>query len=114
MAACCAVLACAAALLGALLAAPAGATTLAPGFQESIQPWTDLDTPIGIEFAPNGRVFVAEKSGIIKTYQNAADTTPTQVADLRTQVHNYWDRGLMSVAVDPAFPTRPNIYVIYL
>ena len=29
-----------------------------------------------IEVAANGRVFVAEKSGIVKTYVNFSDTTP--------------------------------------
>ena len=95
-------------------AAPAAAVTLPPGFQQATQPWTGLNTPIAIEFAPNGRVFVAEKSGVIKTYQNAADTTATVVADLRTQVHNYWDRGLLGLAVDPNFPTDPYVYVFYV
>jgi len=94
--------------------APSSATTLPPGFQESTQPWTGLDTPIAIEFAPNGRVFVAEKSGVIKTYDSASDTTPTQFADLRTQVHNYWDRGLLGLAVDPNFPAEPYVYVFYV
>ena len=94
------------------LAAPAAAVTLPPGFQESVA-FSGLDTPTAIEFAPNGRVFVAEKSGIVKTYQSAADTTATQVADLRTQVHNYWDRGLLGLAVDPNFPTDPYVYLFY-
>ena len=105
-----ALIGCAAALLS--LAAPAAATTLPAGFQETVA-FSGLDTPTAIEFAPNGRVFVAEKSGIVKTYQNAADTTATQVADLRTQVHNYWDRGLLGLAVDPNFPTEPYVYVYY-
>jgi hypothetical protein len=104
-----ALIACAATLC---LGAPAGATTLPPGFQESVA-FSGLNTPTAIEFAPNGRVFVAEKSGIVKTYQNAADTTATQVADLRTQVHNYWDRGLLGLAVDPNFPTDPYVYLFY-
>ncbi|MGH2979230.1 MAG: DUF7594 domain-containing protein [Solirubrobacterales bacterium] len=105
-----ALIACAAALL--CLAAPATATTLPPGFQETVA-FSGLSTPTAIEFAPNGRVFVAEKSGIVKTYENAADTTATQVADLRTQVHNYWDRGLLGLAVDPNFPTDPYVYLFY-
>ena len=28
-------------------------------------------------------------------------------ADLRTKVHNFWDRGLLGLALDPDFPTRP-------
>jgi glucose/arabinose dehydrogenase len=87
--------------------------TLPPGFQSSTA-FSGLTEPIDIEFAPNGRVFVAEKSGIIRTYTNLSDSTPTQFADLRTKVHNYWDRGLMSMAVDPNFPTDPYLYVYYV
>jgi glucose/arabinose dehydrogenase/PKD repeat protein len=97
----------------ALAATGADATTLPPGFQESTA-FSGLNEPIAIEFAPNGRVFVAEKSGIIRTYSSLADSTPTQFADLRTKVHNYWDRGLMSIAVDPNFPTDPWLYVYYV
>ncbi len=69
---------------------------------------------MSIEFAPNGRVFVAEKSGIIKTYSSVSDTSATVVSDLRTKVHNYWDRGLMTIAVDPNYPADPYIYVYYV
>ena len=59
-------------------------------------------------------MFVAEKSGIIKTFSSLSDTSATQFADLRTKVHNYWDRGLMSIAVDPNFPVDPYVYVYYV
>ncbi len=93
--------------------APAGAATLPPGFQESTA-FTGLNQPIAVEFAPNGRVFVAEKSGIIRTFTDLSDSTATQFADLRTQVHNFYDRGLMSIAVDPNFPADPYVYVYYV
>ena len=99
-------------LLLGVLPVPAAGTTLPAGFTESVA-LSGLDTPTAIEFANNGRVFVAEKSGIIKTYSSISDTTPTQVADLTTQVHNYWDRGLLGLAVDPAYATNPFIYVFY-
>ena len=34
-------------------------------------------------------------------------------ADLRTNVHNFWDRGLLGMALDPNFPTTPYVYVLY-
>jgi hypothetical protein len=88
------------------LAAPARATTLPPGFQESTA-FSGLTQPIALDFAPNGRVFVGEKSGIIRTYTDLSDTTATTFADLRTPVHNYFDRGLEGLVVDPQFTTRP-------
>ena len=96
-----------AALAGMLaLPAHAPAVNLPPGFEESMA-FTDLDQPISMQFSQDGRVFVAEKSGIIKVFDGMGDTTPTTFADLRTQVHNYWDRGLMSLALHPNFPATP-------
>ena len=90
---------------------PAQAATL-PGFQETIA-FSGLVNPINVEFSPDGRVFVAEKSGLIKVFDNLTDTTPTVFADLRTQVHNFWDRGLMGLALAPGFPADPWVYVLY-
>jgi glucose/arabinose dehydrogenase len=68
---------------------------------------------MAVQFAPNGHVFVAEKSGMIKAFSGLSDATPTTVADLRTETYNYWDRGMMGLAVDPDYPAAPYIYVIY-
>jgi glucose/arabinose dehydrogenase/PKD repeat protein len=111
----------AAALLGSLITAlwalclPAGsgATTLPPSFQETTV-IGGLTQATDFRFSPDGRVFVAEKSGLIKVYDSLTDTTPTIFADLRTQVHNYWDRGMLGLALDPAFPTKPYVYVYYV
>jgi glucose/arabinose dehydrogenase/PKD repeat protein len=56
---------------------------------------------------------VSEKSGLIKEFDSLSDTTPTTVADLRTEVYNFWDRGLLSIALDPQFPARPYLYALY-
>jgi glucose/arabinose dehydrogenase len=66
-----------------------------------------------VRFSPDGRVFVAEKSGLIKVFDGLGDTTPTTFADLRTKVHNYWDRGLLGFTLDPQFPAKPFVYVLY-
>ena len=86
---------------------------LQPGFEESIA-IGDLNQPISLQFSQDGRVFVAEKSGIIKVFDGLGDTTPTVFADLRTNVHNYWDRGFMSMALHPNFPATPYMYVYYV
>ena len=68
-----------AALAGMLaLPAHAPAVNLPPGFEESMA-FTDLDQPIAMQFSQDGRVFVAEKSGIIKVFDGLGDTTPTDV-----------------------------------
>jgi len=82
------------------------------GFTE-VTAFSGLQNPTAIRFAADGRVFVAEKRGVIQMYDGLADTTPTAVADLRTETYNFWDRGLLGLAVDPLFPTRPYLYALY-
>jgi glucose/arabinose dehydrogenase len=98
--------------VAACLAGPASASTLPSGFSESTA-FSGLTNPTVIRFAADGRVFVAEKSGLIKVYSSLSDTTPTTFADLRTQVHNFWDRGLLGMALHPDFPANPSVYVLY-
>ncbi|GIG29048.1 hypothetical protein Cma02nite_16480 [Cellulomonas marina] len=90
----------------------AAAATVPAGYVEQVA-FRGLVQPTVVRFAPDGRVFVAEKRGTVVMFDGPGDTTPTRVADLRTEVHNFWDRGLLGLAVDPAFPTRPYLYVTY-
>jgi uncharacterized repeat protein (TIGR01451 family) len=83
-----------------------------PGFSQSVV-FSDLVNPTTVRFLPDGSVLVAEKSGLIKRFTSLTDTTPTVVADLRLKVHNFWDRGLLGLAVDPSFTTNHFIYVVY-
>ena len=101
-----------AAIVGMLVPAGASASTLPAGFEETtVLPGVGKAQDIAI--APNGRVFVAEKTGFIRTFDSVDDTTPTLFADLRAQVHNYSSRGLLSIVVDPGFPAKPYVYVYY-
>ena len=93
-------------------ASPAAAGTLPANFQESTV-FSGLTNPTVVRFASDGRVFVAEKSGLIKVFDNLSDTTPTTFADLNTPTYNFWDRGLLGMVLDPSFPTRPYVYVLY-
>ena len=52
----------------------AGAVTLPAGFEQTTV-ISGLTRPQDVEIAPNGRVFVAEKTGIIKTLTSLDDTT---------------------------------------
>ena len=56
--------------------APAArAATLPPGFQEEVV-FSGLQNPTAVRFASDGRVFVAEKRGVIKVFDSLTDTTP--------------------------------------
>jgi glucose/arabinose dehydrogenase len=99
--------------LGSLATAgTAAAGTLPSGFQEDTVV-SGLTNPTVVRFAPDGRIFVAEKSGLIKTFDGLSDTTPTIFADLRRQVFNGWDRGLLGMALDRDFLHYPWAYVSY-
>ena len=82
------------------------------GFEDTVV-FRGLVRPTAVRFSPDGRVFVAEKSGIIKVFDSLTDPTPTVFADLRTNVFNGYDRGLLGLALAPNFPTDPRVYVLY-
>ena len=91
-----------------------GASALPNGFQETTLPFTGLVNPTAIEFAADGRVFIAEKSGRIKVFNNLGDPSSDLFANLSTNVHDFWDRGMLGFALDPGFTTgRPYVYVLY-
>lgn len=77
----------------------AQAQVLLPGFSEQIV-ISGLTQPSVVQFASDGRVFVAEKSGLIKVFANLSATTPTIFADLRAMfmtlaTAGFWDWRLI-------------------
>ncbi|MEM8874508.1 MAG: PA14 domain-containing protein [Planctomycetota bacterium] len=71
---------------------------------------TGLTQPTAIDHTSDGWMFIAEKSGIIKLFK---DGQVTQFADLRDDVNNVRDRGLIGFAVHPDFPQQPYVYAAY-
>jgi glucose/arabinose dehydrogenase len=101
-------------VVGVVLATGASSapTAVPSGFVDEVA-LSGLTQPTAVRFSADGRIFVAEKSGLIKVFDGVGDTTPTTFADLRTKVHNFWDRGLLGIALDPGFPAKPYVYVLY-
>jgi glucose/arabinose dehydrogenase len=93
---------------------PAAVAAVPTGFADNLV-FGGLTLPTAIAFAPGGKVFVGEKSGIVKVFDSTSDPTATQVVDLRSRVQDYWDRGLLGLAVDPGFGSagRNFVYVLY-
>lgn len=87
------------------------APRLARGFEQRVVV-DDLYIPTAAAFAPQGEIFVAEKSGVVKVVARPG-ARPTVFADLNVEVHNLYDRGMLGIAVDPGFPQRPYVYVLY-
>ncbi|MBX3325608.1 MAG: PQQ-dependent sugar dehydrogenase [Nitrospira sp.] len=92
-------------------AGPAFALSLPPGFvSEIVVP--NLSSPTTIAFAPDGRMFIGQKDGRVRIFQNGA-LSSTDFVDLSSQVNNYWDRGLLGLAIHPNFPAQPYVYLLF-
>jgi len=99
-------------LLAAFAAAAPGAT-LPTGFHEETV-FEGLEQPTSLRFAADGRIFVAEKPGRILVFDDLDDESPEVFADLRTEVYDTGDRGILGLALDPEFTeARPYVYVLY-
>lgn len=95
-----------------LLPAAAPASNLPPGFRDETV-FEGLEEPTVMRFAPNGKVFVAEKTGFIVVFDSLEDNSPTVFADLRTDVYDTGDRGILGLAIDPNFEANHHVYVLY-
>lgn len=71
---------------------------------------TGLNGPTDMAFAPNGRVFVTEITGRVRVIDRG-NLLPTPFIDIQDRVNRYGDRGLVSVAVHPRFPSIPFVYL---
>ena len=72
-----------------------------------------LQSPTAIATASDGRIFVAEIGGVIKVFHGITDTHPKVFADLSNEVYSAQGHGLLGMTLDPHFPTKPYVYVLY-
>ncbi len=82
------------------------------GLQVAMGP-AQLQLPTAAVAAPDGRVFVAELAGVVKVFHGAGDTQPTVFADLSNEVYAAQGHGLLGITLDPHFPSKPYVYVLY-
>lgn len=70
-----------------------------------------LMVPTVFQFAPDGRIFIAQKDGTVLIYKNGALlATPFYNVP---NVNDYHDRGLLGMALDPNFATNGYVYLNY-
>jgi glucose/arabinose dehydrogenase/PKD repeat protein len=106
-----------------LLAASAWAEIeVLPGFQARRLPLpvataptysNGLQHPSTLDFAPDGKLFVAERNGRVLEFDSLDDQTPTLVLSILDEVMAYGDRGLLGMKLDPEYPAKPYIYLSY-
>jgi glucose/arabinose dehydrogenase len=69
-------------------------------------------TPVGLAFAPDGRIFIWQKNGVVRIVKNGA-LLATPFLDIQTQVNQCNDRGLLGFALDPNFATNGFVYLLH-
>jgi glucose/arabinose dehydrogenase len=99
-----------AATLGPAAPARAILTGLPPGFLDELVVG-NLPFPTAVAFTPDGRLLVALKRGEVRMYQGT--TLLSTFIDIRGEVHDNHDRGLLGLAVHPDFPQTPYVYLLY-
>ena len=100
------------ALLSRSVSAQEGPIQLPAGF--SYQTVVEkLDGPTSFALAPDGRIFITQKAGAVKVFQNGSLLRENFI-DISSEVNQHADRGLMSVAIHPNFPATPYIYLAYV
>ena len=75
-----------------------------------------LDLPTSAATLPTGAVLVTEKAGVVKAVEPGEDgwSIPREVLDLREEVHDGGDAGLIGIAVDPGFADTGFVYLAYV
>ena len=67
-----------------------------------------------LAFAPDGRLFFAERSGAVRVFQDGATRTFATVATVTTEAGGgYSERGLLGLAISPSFATDRFVYAFY-
>jgi glucose/arabinose dehydrogenase len=87
-----------------------GAAALPPNFARS-QVVGGLASPTAMEFAPDGRLFVAEQRGTLRVLK--AGGKLATFLDISGSVDSAGERGLLGVAFDPAFSKNHYVYLYY-
>src|SRR5215208_754691 len=89
----------------------AAAATLPNGFEERTIA-SGLSLPTSIAWAPDGRMFIAEKRGVVRVVNT--NGTIGQLLDISAHVYGVADRGLLGIATDSDFANNHWLYLLYV
>jgi glucose/arabinose dehydrogenase len=87
------------------------ATVQVPGFLDGVYSMGYV-APTSMEFAPDGRLFVTQQGGRLRVHL-PNQTSPLTAHFLQVTTNSSGERGLLSVALDPAFMSNGFLYVYY-
>src|SRR5882762_3661215 len=94
-----------------LAAGSAEAATVPTGFEVRTVA-AGLSLPTAITWAPDGRMFVAEKKGTVEVVNT--NGTVAQLLDISSHVYAVADRGLLGIATDSDFANNHWLYLLYV
>ena len=66
--------------------------------------------PTAFAYAPDGRVFVARKTGVLDVWDHGVQQV---YIDLRDEVNSYQSRGFIGLALDPNFGANGRVYLLF-
>jgi glucose/arabinose dehydrogenase len=95
---------------GAAATATAAAARVPAGFTQRTVV-RGLASATDMAFAPDGRLFVTLKSGVLR-YRRTTGTVAT-LLDFSQKVDDSGERGLLGIAVDPRFAMNHHLYLVY-
>ena len=72
-----------------------------------------LDSPTAFAVAADGRIFITQKAGTVKIFQNGKLLRENFI-DLSAEVNQAFNRGLVGIALHPKFPSTPHVYLSYV
>ena len=73
-----------------------------------------FDTPIEVDWLPDGRMLVAEQDGYVRVVNTDGTVQSTPLLDITSIVNSGTkDRGMIGFAVHPDFENNPYIYASY-
>jgi glucose/arabinose dehydrogenase len=101
-------------LVGIVLFVAAGsadAATVPNGFEERTVA-AGLSLPTAITWAPDGRMFVAEKKGTVQVVNPNGTIAP--LLNISSHVYGVADRGLLGIAADSDFANNHWLYLLYV
>ena len=106
-------LAAALALLGVYAVSGNASATPPTGFSDTVV--ADVTLPVGLSFTPDGRMLVTTKPGDLYAYSTSGAQTLALngTGFICAKQPGQDERGMLGVAVDPAFATNSYIYVYY-
>ena len=87
------------------------ATTFPSGFSQDVIT-SGITEPTAFTFLPDGRILIAQKTGIVWVVKNGTQLT-TPFINITDRVNAYWDHGLIGIAADPDFATNNYVYLLY-